>query len=285
MSSNTSVLPTDRRPKSQFTNRVSLSPKARFPFEPGRYRLIVSYACPFAHRTLLASAMCGLDNEVPILALPPVMDDRGWRLPDGESGANLMDLYRSVVPDYAGRATVPVLQDLQSGKIVSNDSGQIMRMLETVFCAAKPGAPELAPKHLLRKIAAANQSIHRTVNDMVYKVAFAPDAATADFRRKKLYQALTKLDRKFEKQAFVLGEEITEPDLRLWPSLVRFDIAYRRYLDCGPAKLSAWPNLSLYAERLGSIPQIASTLHVADIEQHFAARRKQLDAAKQAGSS
>lgn len=267
--------PSDRRPPSAFRGRVNDG--GAFALAAGRYRLIASYACPFAHRTLLARSLTGLEEAVPLLALEPVMDDQGWRLPPEEGGGHLLDLYRSADPGYDGRATVPVLQDMVSGAIVSNDSGEIMRSLEQDFAPLAQRAAALVPAGSEQRIDRCNAWIHRRVNDQMYRIAFAPDPATASARRRDLYRAFSRLDLLMSGRETLLGTaDLTECDLRLWPTLARFDIAYRPFFGAGPEPLSQWPNLSSYFKRLLAIPEVARTFRPDHIEQHFRARARQL---------
>ncbi len=217
------------RQASTIRGRISADGSTGFPAEGGRYRHFVSYACPWTHRTLLARALLGLEDRIAITAVEPVMDEVGWRL---RGGGHLMDVYRAHLPDYAGRAPVPLLVDERGGHAVSNGSADIMRMLDEAF--APPGVgPRLRPPHHAAEIERLNSLMQPGLNDGVYRVgvgfATSPEARAAALV--ELRATLDEVEARLAGRRFLVDEATPlEPDWRLWVTLIRWEPAYRPFL-------------------------------------------------------
>ena len=244
-----------------------------FPAEAGRYRLYVSYACPWAHRTLLALALLGLEAAIRVTAVEPVMDDVGWRLLDG--GGHLIDVYRTLHhADYVGRATVPLLVDDRAGVAVSNDSSDIARMLDEAF-APTGVPPRLCPPRHAAAIGALNDRLHAGLNDGVYRVGFARSAKVREAAMAAVRATLDEMEARLAAGRRFLVEDAAplEPDWRLWATLVRWEPAYRPFvLGPGAPALDDFPALSRLTAELVAWPGVVATLRPGEIVAHFSAR-------------
>jgi putative glutathione S-transferase len=227
-----------------------------FPPEPGRYHLYVSWACPWAHRTLIYRALKRLQNAIGVTVVDPLMLADGWTMAAGADPVNgakfLWQVYAKADPDYVGRATVPVLWDRQRRTIVNNESGDIIRMLD-----AWPGAkgPVFRPPALADAIDALNEEIYRAVNNGVYRAGFATTQAAYEEAYRELFAMLDRLEERLRGQSFLHGEEITETDWRLFTTLVRFDAVY--------------PELWDFTRTLYQVPGVAETVSFDHIKTHY----------------
>ncbi|KAI1076222.1 glutathione S-transferase [Whalleya microplaca] len=259
------------RPDSSFRNFVSKDPNSPFPAEKGRYALYLAPGCPWAHRTLIVRAMKRLEDVVDLYLLNPFMGPEGWFF-DGEYGSlpadplygfhTLRQLYQKVDPDYSGRVTVPVLWDKQTGTLVNNESSEIIRMLYSEFDAfvpaafreaAKPGGG-FYPAHLRSEIDAMNEWVYHTVNNGVYKAGFATAQAAHDGAVYPLFASLDRLEAHLAARGgtpFLFGDHVTEADVRLYTTLVRFDVAYHSVFQCNLKSIRHdYPRLHLWLRRL-----------------------------------
>jgi glutathionyl-hydroquinone reductase len=266
-----------RREPSRIRHWISADASSHFPAEPHRYRLYVSYACPWAHRTLIVRSLRRLEMVVPVTNMEPVMDKRGWRLPDGRG--HLIDIYHRHDPGYTGRATVPLLLDERTGALVNNESADIMRMLGSAFGADSDRTVELRPAHLVPAVDELNGFIQEHVNEAVYRAGFA---RSPEARREPLHEiaeAMCELNRRLGSQRYLLGDEAPyEPDWRLWTTLVRYEPVYRPLFFAGGGPcLSEFPNLVRLTEQLAQVPGVAGTLRLAEAVQHFQARMADLN--------
>lgn len=236
----------------------------------GRWHLYVSYACPWAHRTLIARTLLDLEEVLPATNMHPVMGEAGWRL---SGGTPLRDLYRRWFGTFEGRATVPVLVDERLDTVVSNESAEIMRLL-----GRQAGEPylenPLIPSRWADEVERLNGFVQVEVNEAVYRAAFAPDDAVRDRSTARLLDALRALDTLFaERRYLVEGAPALECDWRLWTTLVRYDPAYRPlFLSRQAPSLTAFPNLARFADRLMHVPGIAATFRLDEVVAHFDAR-------------
>src|ERR1051326_6949372 len=227
-----------------------------FPPEPGRYHLYVSWACPWAHRTLIYRALKRLQNAIGVTVVDPLMLADGWTMAAGADPVNgakcLWQVYAKADPDYVGRATVPVLWDRQRRTIVNNESGDIIRMLD-----AWPGGkgPVFRPPALADAIDALNEEIYRAVNNGVYRAGFATTQAAYEEAYRELFAMLDRLEERLRGQSFLHGEEITETDWRLFTTLVRFDAVY--------------PELWDFTRTLYQVPGVAETVSFDHIKTHY----------------
>jgi glutathionyl-hydroquinone reductase len=240
-----------------------------FKAEPNRYHLFVALSCPWAHRTLIFRVLKGLTDTIPLSVTLPRRTDQGWvfdnssdRLRDKALGKEaLWEVYAAGHPGYSGRATVPVLFDTLSGRIVSNESADIVRMLNSAFDRVGANGADYYPPALRREIDALNDRIYRTVNDGVYRAGFARTQEAYEEAFDQIFETLDTLDRRLENQRYLCGARQTEADWRLFPTLVRFDVAYHYAFKCNLRRLIDYPNLWPYTRDLYQTPCIAETVH------------------------
>ncbi|MEE9571039.1 MAG: glutathione S-transferase family protein [Gammaproteobacteria bacterium] len=246
-----------------------------FKAEPGRYHLYVSYACPWAHRTLIYRVLKGLEDMISLSVVDWFMGEVGWtfnnaELPDTINNAELLhEVYTAAQKDYSGRVTVPVLWDKESGTIVSNESSEIIRMLNSAFddVGATPG--DYYPEHLRAEIDALNERIYDTVNNGVYKSGFATTQEAYEQAVTPLFDSLDWLDARLSSQRYLTGDRITEADWRLLTTLLRFDPVYVGHFKCNVRRIADYPNLSGYVRDLYQQPEVAATLRLDHIKSHY----------------
>lgn len=269
---------TDAQFRSWITADGSAGPggEAGFKAEAGRYRLYVSLACPWAHRTLIFRALKGLESMIPVYVVNPYMAENGWTfapgdgvVPDPEGARFMYEVYLRAQPEYSGRVTVPVLWDTERGTIVNNESAEIIRILNSAFdgVGAKPG--DYAPGDLLGEIDALNQHIYDTVNNGVYKAGFATDQAVYEEEVSKLFKSLDGLEERLASRRYLLGERITEADWRLFTTLLRFDPVYHGHFKCNLRRIADYQHLSGYVRELYQWPGVAATVNFNHIKQHY----------------
>ncbi|WP_299373148.1 glutathione S-transferase C-terminal domain-containing protein [uncultured Tateyamaria sp.] len=249
--------------RAKSTLRHWITPEGPFTPEPGRYHLFVAWNCPWAHRTLLTRAVLGLQDAISISVAKPARTDQGWvfdtdgAFADAVLGVTAMhEVYSRQRPAYTGRITVPVLWDTQTGTIVSNESADITRMLSLAFDPAR----RLVPRGLEAEIDRWNDRIHRDINNGVYRAGFARTQGAYDSAVTGLFDTLYALDAHLATHSTLAGGQLTEADLRLFPTLARFDVAYHYAFKCNLAKLSDLPHLWDYARALYAAPGIADTV-------------------------
>ena len=237
--------------------------------DPKRYHLYVSYACPWAHRTLIVRALRGIDIDVTVV--DPHMGDDGW--PFGGIGDEdpigpskfLRDVYLRAKPDYTGRATVPVLWDKTTGTIVNNESRELMRILDTKF----EGKGTLAPKELLPKIEETLSRIYAPVNNGVYRAGFATQQAPYEAAVKELFAELDHCESILANQRYLCGEVLTEADVALFTTLLRFDLVYYAHFKCNVRRIQDYPNLSGFLREIYQIPAVKETCRLDQIKLHY----------------
>ena len=262
------------RKESLFRGRISPDPDAQFPAEAGRYRLFVSWSCPWAARTLAVCALKGLTDLVPATFAVPGLGAEGWTFregPDGpvEGGFPLHRLYSEAVPDYTGKATVPTLWDNKTRTIVNNESSDIMRMFGTAFDHLTGNRLELRPVPLRSEIDRWNDYIYPRVNNGVYRAGFATKQAAYDEAARELFAALDHLDEHLSDHRYLAGEYCTEADWRLFVTLVRFDIGYHGAFKCNLKRIEDYPALSNYLRELYQWPGIAKTVRLDRIKADY----------------
>jgi glutathionyl-hydroquinone reductase len=238
--------------------------------EAGRYHLYVSWACPWAHRTLIYRALKGLIGAIGVTVVDPLMLTNGWVIAPDADPVNhaqfLWQVYAKANPNYVGRVTVPVLWDRQRETIVNNESGEIIRMFD-----AWPGAPGplFRPPELASDIDALNAEIYPAVNNGVYRAGFATTQAAYEEAYQQLFAMLDRLERRLGGQSFLLGEQITEADWRLFTTLLRFDPVYHGHFKCNRNRLMDFPELWDYTRTLYQVPGVAETVHFDHIKTHY----------------
>lgn len=249
--------------RAKSTLRDWITPSGPFTPDAGRYHLFVAWNCPWAHRTLLVRAVLGLQDAISISIAKPRRTDQGWVFdPDGtyadtELGASAVhQVYARQRPAYTGRITVPVLWDKQTEQIVSNESADIVRMLGTTFDPNR----RLCPPAQEAEINHWNTLIHARVNNGVYRAGFARTQDAYDTAVTDLFATLDDLEIHLTENTTLTGSTVTEADLRLFPTLARFDVAYHYAFKCNLAKLSDYPALWDYARALYALPGVAETV-------------------------
>ena len=241
-----------------------------FAAEPGRYHLYVAINCPWAHRTRLVRQLKGLDAVVSQSIVLPRRTDQGWVFDnasadfrDRELGkAALHEVYTEADPTYSGRVTVPVLWDRRQGVIVSNESAEIVRILNSAFDSCGATDLDLYPADLRTEIDALNKEIYASVNNGVYRAGFARTQAAYDEAVAAVFSTLDRLEARLARSRYLIGDRLTEADWRLFPTLVRFDVAYHGAFKCNIRRLADYPNLFGYARQLYQMPGIAKTVDI-----------------------
>jgi putative glutathione S-transferase len=264
--------------RSRFCAWVRADGASDFAPEPGRYHLYVSYACPFAHRTLLGRALLGLEEAVSVSVLDPDWGGAmGWvfgtsptATPDHVNGlASLPEVYRKANARFTGRVTVPALWDKRRGTIVNNESAEILRMFEVEFRALATTGLDLYPDALRAEIDEVNALVGPRVNNGVYRAGFASSQEAYDAAVRDLFAALDDLETRLATRRFLVGERLTEADLRLFPTLIRFDVAYYGALRCNLKRLADYPHLLAYTKRILRIPGVAATVKLDHVKRHY----------------
>ena len=271
------------RQASQFRNWITAdgapgpSGVGGFRAEAGRYHLYVSYACPWAHRTLIFRALKKLEAMISVSIVNWYMGANGWTfdpvsgvVPDDINNAEFLhQVYTASDPNYSGRVTVPVLWDKKSNKIVSNESSEIIRMFNEAFDSLGAAPGDYYPLALRDEINSLNDRIYETVNNGVYKAGFATTQEAYDEAVSKVFETLNWLEKRLETQRYLTGEAVTEADWRLFATLVRFDPVYVGHFKCNLKRLADYPNLSGYVRDLYQHPGVAATVHLDHIKKHY----------------
>ncbi|MEV6690681.1 glutathione S-transferase C-terminal domain-containing protein [Micromonospora sp. NPDC051196] len=283
------------RQPNRFTGRVtphSSSPPGggpdeqdRWPLEPGRYRLIWCRACPWAHRALIVRNLLGLGDAISLGTVDPIRDERGWRFtldPDAFDpvlGVGfLSEAYLATDADYTGRVTVPALVDTVTGRVVTNDYPQLTLDLSTEWRRLHaPDAPDLYPVELRPEMDRLMAEIHRDVNNGVYRCGFATSQQAYDEAFTALFARLDVLSERLADQRYLMGDTITEADVRLFTTLVRFDVAYHGHFKCNRQKLTEMPVLWAYARDLFSTPGFGETVDFDHIKRHYYATHAEIN--------
>ncbi len=248
--------------------------EAGFKAEAGRYHLYVSYSCPWAHRTLIYRLLKGLEAEISVSIADSEKTSEGWHfreapglIPDEVNGATyLHQVYTKAMPDYTGRVLVPAIWDKERRTIVSNESPEIIRMFDTAFENAGASGPELYPEAGRAEIDALNERIYTTLNNGVYRAGFSTSQAAYEEAVGPLFETLDYLEGLLSERRYLTGERLTEADWRLFPTLVRFDIAYHGNFKCNLRRLVDYPNLWGYTRELYQLPGIAQTMNIEQIK-------------------
>jgi len=246
--------------------------------EAGRYRLYVSRACPWAHRTLIVRALKGLEEALPVSVVDPFMGERGWEFTDGPGcvpdpvcGARyLYEIYLKADAKYTGRVTVPVLFDTREQTIVNNESAEILRILDRATAPiATRELSTLYPEAQRAEIDAVNDRVYGTVNNGVYKAGFATTQGAYEVAVTALFATLDELEDRLSRQRFLVGDRLTEADIRLFTTLVRFDAVYYGHFKCNLRRLVDYENLWRYARTIFHLPHVAETVSFDHIKQHY----------------
>ncbi|MCJ1481680.1 S-glutathionyl-(chloro)hydroquinone reductase [Schaereria dolodes] len=288
-----------KRGQSAFRNFISRKPSAEFPPEKGRYHLYVSYACPWAHRTLIVRKLKGLEDIIPYTSVHWHMLEKGWRFvtpdeklpgknvtpdPVHKDVSHLRDIYFQVDPEYKGRFTVPTLYDVKQGKIVSNESSEIIRMFYTEFDELLPEkykSVDLYPENLRTQIEETNAWTYENINNGVYKSGFATTQEAYERNVYPLFAHLDKAEAHLEANAspFYFGDKITEADVRLYTTIVRFDPVYVQHFKCNIRDIrSGYPHLHKWLRKLyWDEEAFGSTTQFEHIKRHYTRSHRQIN--------
>ncbi|MEV6172334.1 glutathione S-transferase C-terminal domain-containing protein [Streptomyces sp. NPDC051954] len=266
-----------KRSKAHFADRITADARDGWPVEPGRYRLVVSRACPWASRALISRRLLGLEDALPSAVTDPIQDDRSWRFtldPDGRDPVLgirfLSEAYDRRETGYPGGVSVPAIVDVPSGKLVTNDYQQITLDLATQWTALhRDGAPDLYPRVLRDEIDTVMAEVYEDVNNGVYRAGFAADQEAYEVACAGLFRRLDLLSRRLTGQRYLVGDTITEADIRLFTTLVRFDAVYHGHFKCNLWKLSENPVLWAYARDLYQTPGFGDTVDFDHIKRHY----------------
>jgi putative glutathione S-transferase len=271
--------PTGRfvRQPNRFTDRITADGSGGFPAEAGRYRLYVSLACPWAQRTLIVRELLGLTEALPVTVVDPIRDEAGWRFTldadgrDPASGAQfLSELYLGTDSDYAGRVTVPCIWDTQTRRLVTNDYPQITLDLSTEWTALHAaGAPELYPEPLRAEMDRLIGEIFTDVNNGVYRAGFASSQEAYEEAYDGLFARLDVLEERLSGRRYLMGDELTEVDVRLWTTMARFDSVYYGHFKCNRKRLVDYPELWDWTRHLYQQPAFRSTTDFDHIKRHY----------------
>jgi putative glutathione S-transferase len=261
------------RTTSAFRHWVTADPSGAFPAETDRYHLYVSLACPWAHRTLIARVLKGLQEVISLSIVEPVMT-QGWcfsdALPDHLYGFQyLHQIYSAADPAYTGRVLVPVLWDKKARTIVSNESSEILRMLNSAFGSLAKGDVDLYPAPLREEIDRINAFVYDNINNGVYRCGFATAQGAYERAFERLFSALDRVETQLGERAYLLGNQPTEADWRLFTTLARFDAVYFSHFKCNRNRLEDFPNISRYLRSLYLMPGIAATVDIDHIKRHY----------------
>lgn len=269
------------RSESRFRNWITADGSSEFPAEAGRYHLYVSYACPWAHRTLIFRALKGLEDMISVSAAEPLMLENGWTFAEGADAVNgsrfLYEVYLKAQPDYSGRVTVPLLWDKKTGSIVSNESSEIIRMFNSAFDALGAAPGDYYPEALRGEIEAVNARVYDTVNNGVYKAGFATTQAAYEEAVDRLFDSLDWLEERLGHRRYLAGNRPTEADWRLFTTLIRFDAVYHGHFKCNKHRLLDTPNLRDFTRELYQMPGIAGTVNMAHIKSHYYGSHKTIN--------
>ncbi len=277
--------------KSGFRNWVTLdgaagsSGEGGFAAEPGRYHLYVSYACPWAHRTLIYRALKGLEEIISVSVVHPLMPAESWvfgsypgATADTVNGCKkLLQVYQIADPDFDGMVTVPVLWDKKRRTIVNNESSEIIRMFNSVFDQWGRAEVDFYPEALRDEIDAINKTVYDNINNGVYRTGFAKTQEAYEQAYDNLFAALDELEQRLSQQRYLVGDSITEADWRLFPTLLRFDPVYVGHFKCNKKRIADYPDLWAYTRELYQYPGVAQTVNMDHIKFHYYASHRDIN--------
>jgi len=266
------------RSETTFHDRVEDDPDARFRPEAGRYHLYVSYACPWAHRTLLVRSLKGLEDAVSVDVVDPYRDEGGWQFtpekdgctPDTVNGSDyLREIYQAADPDATTRVSVPVLWDRQEETIVNNESAEILRMFDTEMDDLATRDVDLYPEGYRDEVDEIIEAIYEPINNGVYRAGFATNQAPYDDAVDELFSALDHWDEVLADQRYLAGDRLTEADICMFTTLVRFDQVYHTHFMCNVRQIRDYEHLWPYLRDLYQTPGVAETVHMDHIKEHY----------------
>ncbi len=275
------------RDSRYITDRIVAHPSAagEHPVQGGRYRLVVARACPWAHRSIIVRELLGLGEAISMGVCGPTHDADSWTFdldPDGVDPAlgipRLKDAYEKRFPGYPRGITVPAMVEVETGEVITNDFSQITLDFSTQWAQFhKAGAPELYPEALREEMDEVMQRVYTEVNNGVYRCGFAGSQEAYDAAYERLFTALDWLEKRLSQQRYLMGSAITEADVRLFTTLVRFDAVYHGHFKCNRNKLTEMPVLWAYARDLFQTPGFGDTVDFGAIKQHYYIVHKDLN--------
>ena len=249
-----------------------------FKAEAGRYHLYVSLACPWAHRTLIFRALKGFEDLISVSVVHPVMHENGWTFASDFEGATgdglfastfMHEIYTRADPTHTGRVTVPVLWDKENETIVSNESSEIIRMLNSAFDDLTANHADYYPQALRGEIEAVNALVYPSVNNGVYRAGFATTQVAYEDAFNDLFSTLDQLEARLAQNRYLVGERVTEADWRLFTTIVRFDAVYHGHFKCNLRRIVDYANLSGWLRELYQIEGVAASVNMAHIKTHY----------------
>ncbi|MCH2037749.1 MAG: glutathione S-transferase family protein [Rickettsiales bacterium] len=258
------------RQDSAFRHHIGQS---EFPVEKNRYHLYISHACPWAHRTAIFRKLKNLESYITLSVVDAVMLENGWELSEGQDDVNnkefLHQIYCMANPTYTGRVTVPVLWDKETKTIINNESSEIIRMFNSAFNQETGNTLDFYPEALRKQIDEMNDFVYHSINNGVYKAGFSTNQDVYHEEVQKLFSALDSLEERLSSSRYLIGDQITEADWRLFTTLLRFDPVYVGHFKCNIRRIEDYPNLSNYLRELYQIDGIADTVHMDHIKDHY----------------
>lgn len=265
------------RPSTTFRDRITADGSSGYPATAGRYHLYVSFACPWAHRTLIMRKLKGLEEAIALSVVSPVIDQNSWEfsdypgtIPDSQNGCDyLWQLYLKAQSDYSGRVTVPVLWDKQTNQIVNNESREIIRMFDTEFAGIAKNNVSFYPEDLQSSIEETIDAIYQPINNGVYRAGFATTQSAYEEGVNDLFDALDRWEAILGKQRYLCGDRLTEADICMFTTLFRFDAVYYVHFKCNLRRLVDYPNLWNYLKDLYQQPAFKETCRMDHIKDHY----------------
>ena len=264
-----------RRPPARFREWISSDGSTPYPAIAGRYRLYVSWACPWAHRAIIGRRLKGLEDVIAVSVVDPIRDDRGWAFTGGDyadpvHGWRLLrEAYTATEPGYRGRVSVPVLWDEQTSRIVNNESADILRMMSTGFGELASDDVDLLAAGDREEIDELNRRTYHSVNNAVYRAGFTTDQEEYEQVIAELFATLDELDERLGERRYLFGDAPVETDWRLFTTLVRFDVVYNIHFKCSRKRIADYPNLWPYARDLYQEHGIADTVRPDEYRAHY----------------
>jgi putative glutathione S-transferase len=266
-----------KRQSDAFREWVTADGRSGYPAVPGRYHLYVSWACPWAHRTIIVRKLKRLEPVIGMTVVDPIRDERGWAFRDGPGHSHdpvngfqfLSEAYHATDPRYRGRVTVPVLWDTVTKRIVSNSDDDLMRMLNQEFNRYTESTLDLYPEGLRPEIDEWNELLYEQVNDGVYRAGFATRQAAYEKAVRRLFETLDRLHQRLADRRYLFGPALTETDWRLFVTLIRFDAVYHGHFKCNLRRIADYRHLFGYLKDLYQVDGIAETVNFDHIKRHY----------------
>ena len=280
----TPQFPTEQTEDGEFNRQtdafrawVTADGSTGYPAARDRYHLYVSWACPWAHRTIIVRKLKSLEQVIGLTAVDPLRDERGWAFRDGPGHSRdpvngfhfLSEAYRASDPGYRDRVTVPVLWDKMTGRIVSNSDDDIIRMFNSEFAQFTSAGIDLCPNSLRAEIDHLNEMIYEDVNNGVYRAGFATTQRAYEQAARRLFSTLDRLEDRLSGQRYLLGDRMVETDIRLFVTLIRFDAVYHGHFKCNLRRIVDYPNLFGYMKDMYQSDGIEDTVNFDHIKRHY----------------